>query len=42
MTTPGRSLLPVVVARFAWANPEQYFHVPVLPTGGFYTAYRGS
>jgi len=42
MTTPDRSFLPVVVVRFAVANPEQHFQVPVLLAGGSYTAYRGS
>lgn len=42
MITPDCSFLPVVVVRFAVANPEQHFQVPVLLAGGSYTAYRGS
>ena len=40
--TPDRSFLPVVSVRFAVANPEEHFHVPVLLTPGSYTTYRGS
>ena len=42
LATPDRSFLPIVVVRFAVANPEQHFHVPVLLAGGSYTTYRGS
>ncbi len=41
LATPDRSFLPIVTVRFAVANPEEHFHVPVLLTQGAYTAYRG-
>ena len=40
--TLDRSFLPAVCVRFAVANPEEHFHVPVLLTVGSYTTYRGS
>jgi 2-oxo-4-hydroxy-4-carboxy-5-ureidoimidazoline decarboxylase len=38
----GRSFLDVVPIRFAVAEPEGHYHVPLLMTPWSYTTYRGS
>ncbi|MCG8509573.1 MAG: hydroxyisourate hydrolase [Rhodospirillales bacterium] len=40
--TSGPPFLDVVPIRFAIANPEAHYHVPLLVTPWAYSTYRGS